>query len=363
MSRLRYRARMAAHLLYAFAFLPFAGGVRGEEVVAPSGKTNNPSVEPAVVLRRAPTAAPGAILYVETMPDAALEAFALARGMNVLRIDTSKIMPPAATRDPLGPLLTRYRRETGAMRVIGHGGAGQAAALLAGGFDGLLLEGADDVSPAGDMRVIAVVGADFFWSPVPPVLANKPAATNLRRFYLSGISLARRGDCPPSVADAAAPARRALLLALADWMKGVKPPASRFPGGSDLVAARAGVWPKIPGLPTPPCDARLVPPIDIDGNERRLGLVLPDRAMPIATFTVFDADRGGCSGGVAWPFASSKAEREKRADPRLSLVERYGSRAYFVATMRVVSDRLVKERLLLPEDADAYVAAAKAAPF
>jgi hypothetical protein len=44
-------------------------------------------------------------------------------------------------------------------------------------------------------------------------------------------------------------------------------------------------------------------------------------------------------------------------------VERYGSRAYFVATMRVVADRLVKERLLLKEDADAYVATAKQAPF
>jgi len=63
------------------------------------------------------------------------------------------------------------------------------------------------------------------------------------------------------------------------------------------------------------------------------------------------------------PFAASKAEREKNGDPRPSLVERYGSRAYFVATMRVVADRLVRARLLLSEDADAYVAAAKTAPF
>jgi hypothetical protein len=44
-------------------------------------------------------------------------------------------------------------------------------------------------------------------------------------------------------------------------------------------------------------------------------------------------------------------------------MERYGSRAYFVATMRVVADKLVAERLLLKEDADAYVSAARQAPF
>ena len=63
------------------------------------------------------------------------------------------------------------------------------------------------------------------------------------------------------------------------------------------------------------------------------------------------------------PFASTQAVREKSGDTRLALIDRYGSRAYFVATMRVIADRLVKERLLLPRDADAYVAAAKTAPF
>jgi hypothetical protein len=31
--------------------------------------------------------------------------------------------------------------------------------------------------------------------------------------------------------------------------------------------------------------------------------------------------------------------------------------------MRVIADKLVKERLLLQQDADAYVAAARSAPF
>jgi hypothetical protein len=110
----------------------------------------------------------------------------------------------------------------------------------------------------------------------------------------------------------------------------------------------------------------MVPRIDVDGNETA-GLRLPDQALPIATFVGFNArrDKDGpaCEAGSAFPFASARPDREKSGDPRLSLVERYGSRAYFAATMRVVADKLVKERLLLKEDADAYVAAGKTAPF
>jgi hypothetical protein len=119
-------------------------------------------------------------------------------------------------------------------------------------------------------------------------------------------------------------------------------------------------------MPAAPAGERLVPRIDADGNALS-GLRLPDHALPVATFTGFNAakDRNGppCGAGAAIPFPATKAEREKSGDPRLSLVERYGSRAYFVATMRVLADKLVKERLLLKEDADAYVAAAKTAPF
>jgi hypothetical protein len=43
----------------------------------------------------------------------------------------------------------------------------------------------------------------------------------------------------------------------------------------------------------------------------------------------------------------------------LSLEERYGSRAAFVAKIKAAADALVSERLLLPADAAAYVAAAE----
>ena len=70
-----------------------------------------------------------------------------------------------------------------------------------------------------------------------------------------------------------------------------------------------------------------------------------------------------CTVGAAIPFPPSRAARESLGDPRWSLLERYGARSYFVAALRSVADRLVKERLLLPQDADTYVAAGKQAPF
>jgi hypothetical protein len=103
--------------------------------------------------------------------------------------------------------------------------------------------------------------------------------------------------------------------------------------------------------------------IDADGNEVA-GLRLPDIVAPLATYTgwnVYDSaktelcDRDGSY--VA--FAKTKAEREAAGDPRLSLEERYGSRAAFVAKIKAAADALVSERLLLPADAAAYVAAAE----
>ena len=125
-----------------------------------------------------------------------------------------------------------------------------------------------------------------------------------------------------------------------------------------LAPAKSLVWPKIPGLPAPPQGERLVPKIDVDGNETS-GLRLPDQALPIASFTGWNAAKekapGPCTAGAAIPFPPSRAAR--------SLLERYGARSYFAAALRSVADKLVKERLLLPQDADAYVAAGKQSPF
>ena len=60
------------------------------------------------------------------------------------------------------------------------------------------------------------------------------------------------------------------------------------------------------------------------------------------------------------PLAKSKAEREKSGDPRPSLEERYGNHAGYVAKLKAAADALVRERLLLPEDAQRYIATAEA---
>jgi hypothetical protein len=63
--------------------------------------------------------------------------------------------------------------------------------------------------------------------------------------------------------------------------------------------------------------------------------------------------------GSRIPFADTRAEREAADDPRPSLAERYGSRATYVAKVKEAATALVAERLLLPADAEAFIAAAR----
>ncbi len=66
--------------------------------------------------------------------------------------------------------------------------------------------------------------------------------------------------------------------------------------------------------------------------------------------------------GIFLPFARTRAEREKSGDPRPSLEERYAGREDYVARLTAAADALVAARLLLPEDRDRYIDAAKATP-
>lgn len=308
-------------------------------------------------------------LLVETQASEDIKTLALERGMAVLTLDLSKI-PETAKATALRDVVKHMRGATKAKRVLGRA-QGADAEILAdatSSFDGLLLHDARRL-PAPPTRFIETWGADAYWRAAPRAESENSEPPNGRRFYLAGTAAASAiTNCAaPINMRAIAPALRALLIALDDWAaKGVAPPASRAPAAGDLVAMRDLNWPKIPGLPAPPEGDRRAPKIDADGNEVA-GLRLPDHALPSATFTGFNAqkDKAGppCAAGAALTFAANKAEREKNGDARPSLVERYGSRAYFVATMRVVADKLVKERLLLPQDADAYVAGAKTAPF
>ena len=298
---------------------------------------------------------------------------ARARKMTVL---FSGAAPDSPAPEKLRETIARLRLASRTKRIIGVG-AGQSGGLLQklageGGeklLDALLLLDAAPSKPPGKNApfTIEIFGSDAYWRSVPRAPEPRAAEPSNRRvFFLAGVAApgALETNCAAPINDRSAePARRALLVALDDFLQGGPPPASRR---ADLAPAESLAWPKIPGLPAPPPGARLVPRIDVDGNETS-GLRLPDQALPIATFTgwnaVKDRAKGDCASGAKLPFPVSRAAREASGDPRQSLPERYGSRAYFVGALRSVADRLVKERLLLPQDADAYVAAGKEAPF
>jgi Alpha/beta hydrolase domain len=187
-----------------------------------------------------------------------------------------------------------------------------------------------------------------------------------------------------------APALRALIVALEDWVvKGIPPPPSRVPSIAQgtAVAASAVVMPGIKGVALPPGDNPItepvdwvnppepdgrapdgqpvfryetrVPAVDADGNETS-GIRLPPIAVPLATYTGWNVYRAQptelCDrNGTYAPFARTRAEREASGDPRPSIAERYSSRATYVAKVKAAADALVGERLLLPADAARYV--------
>ena len=189
------------------------------------------------------------------------------------------------------------------------------------------------------------------------------------------------------------PLNRSLLIALDQWAtQGIPPPDSRVPRSGDgtLVPpspqAETG-FPAIPGVrhpervnelsamdyrqqPPVPVSGKayrvLVPKVDADGNELA-GIHLPAISVPLGTYTGWNLRGAGFSPGALmlvgsyFPFAATKAERQANRDPRPSLEERYPSHdAYIVAVSRATAE-LQEARLLLAEDAQRYVAAAKAA--
>lgn len=192
------------------------------------------------------------------------------------------------------------------------------------------------------------------------------------------------------------PSMRALLSALDAWvMTGREPPPSLHPSvaaGTLVPPDRASTgFPQLPGVgynARPPhpvlTDAgvlgaglidypALVPAVDQDGNTRA-GIRMPELQVPLATYTGWNLRRGGSGEGsfcVATgsyiPFAATRAAREAAKDPRASAQERYGSRANYLQRVDAAIQQMLKERLLLPEDAPrilqrAGVAAAEVLP-
>jgi hypothetical protein len=198
----------------------------------------------------------------------------------------------------------------------------------------------------------------------------------------------------------------AIRVHFRDWvMKGVAPPASRYPNlaNSTLVDATSAAmgFPALPGLPAgaptglvnPSLDydfgpdfnstdgsgvqtvvppgikhviAMKVPKVDADGNEQG-GVPVVLRDAPLGTYLGWNITAAGfhkgqiCNyaGGMI-PFARTKAERMANADPRSSLEERYVNHAGYVAAIEAAARHAMAEGFLLEADRHALVAAAEA---
>ena len=91
------------------------------------------------------------------------------------------------------------------------------------------------------------------------------------------------------------------------------------------------------------------------------------RAAPLGTYLGWNVTAAGffkgrpCNyaGGMI-PFAKTRAERLANKDPRLSLEERYGSHAGYVAAVQTAAKDAVAQGFLLDTDAKALVVAADA---
>ncbi len=234
-------------------------------------------------------------------------------------------------------------------------------------------------------------------------------APNMRLYAVASIQHNTTFDAVPTVARQCqqltnplynGPLFRALAVALDRWVAdGVAPPASRLPRRADgtLVPPEAVEFPTIPAtrygeLPAMPpvqfsaasakpialLDFAAAPPrvvdpaaypiavpqVDADGNDIA-GIRLPDLQAPIGTYTGWAILQDGMGApdlcgqlGQFVPFAATRAERLASGDPRLSLEERYGSQAAYVAAVEAAARALAAERLLLAEDVDRIVAAA-----
>jgi hypothetical protein len=256
--------------------------------------------------------------------------------------------------------------------------------------------------PATDPKIIETNSATEYWQKGaslihtdPGLKRDLPLPAESRAYMIAGTQHGGRpgvnpapGPCVnPRNPHSATPALRALFVALEDWVtKDVPPPPSRVPSlaAGTAVTADAVAMPAVAGFAVAPGANRILPPVDwidppeqaapapytifvsavdSDGNEVA-GIRLPSIAVPLGTHTGWNvykaqpdelADRDGSF--IA--FARSKSEREAAGDPRLSLEERYGSRANYVERVKAAADALVAERLLLPDDADRLVKAAE----
>lgn len=265
---------------------------------------------------------------------------------------------------------------------------------LTGRRDGILLRcTASNTCP----RIIQADSEFEFWGSQASLVTTDPLGNpidmpdNVRLFMFAGTPhgnlwdavATKRPDCAlPLNPNNAAPALRALLVAMQHWLAdGTPPPASRYPSrAQNTLVPPDHAYPAIPGLnyqaqymraqaieQTPAGPAirseypLYVPQPGQDGNAIA-GIRLPILGAPRATYTGWNpvADSEGpqdlCTqmGGVL-----PLPQHPTPDDPRPSLDQLYPTADAYVAAVRSAAAELVAGHLLLPADAEAALAAAQ----
>ena len=268
---------------------------------------------------------------------------------------------------------------------------------ISGRIDGILRRAvADGVAP----KIMHLDADSDLWAGRASLVATDtrgndlPMPDNVRLYLASSVQHAvYRPNAPTAAQLPGNPLgygawMRALLIALVAWAEhGQQPPASRFPSRSagTLVTreeAERG-FPALPGVEFPgvlnelhlrdhstepplegPAYPVLVCAVDRDGNSLG-GLRHPLVTAPLATYTGWAVRGPGYAPGDLFsvqgsmiPFAATEAERQA-GDPRPSVEARYGSRDTWALRVAEAAEQLVADRLLLREDADRLIAAAR----
>ena len=235
-------------------------------------------------------------------------------------------------------------------------GGGRAGALIHTSLDGKR-----DLAIPDNVRIYMWAGAQHGPAAFPPGKGIAQQMVNPNDYYWG---------------------MRAIFAGLDGWVrKGEAPPPSRYPHLSDgsLVEHASFKFPAIPGVQSPasipggyradlgsplkaPRIPYLNPQVDADGNDIG-GVRMPEIEVPLATYTGwnFRAKENGAPNeiipltGSFIPFAATKAGRQASGDPRLSIAERYPSRAAYLAKVRAAAQKLVQQRYLLAQDVNPIV--------
>ncbi len=182
---------------------------------------------------------------------------------------------------------------------------------------------------------------------------------------------------------------RGLLIAMDNWLThGTKPPPSQYSTltNGTLVAMKDFEFPNIPGVnilnevsiahaldfgpefelkgiisQEPPIKGIsypfYVPQVDTNGNEID-GLKSPNIIVPLATYTGWRSTNPVSGVGTYIPFPRTRSEREISGDPRLSIEERYSSKAEYLGLITESTIKHINEGYLLHRDLTAIIESA-----